>query len=781
MKKMVSLLLALLLVTVALPLPAVEAVENTDAPRIPSEDWLWRYYVTDAGGAVIYLTEGARAYYGDAKNLTVPSSIDGFPVVRIGGYAFWRCNTLISVTIPDGVTSIGELAFFDCTSLTSVTIPDSVTTIDAAAFPRDASISIYGYAGSYAETYANANSIPFQELPPAQLSNNRLWSYRRDANDNAVIWAPGGLRAYFGNASDLTVPTELDGHTVVGIGAYAFRWCGTLTNVTIPDGVTSIGEHAFEGCTSLTSVTIPDSVTTIAATAFPGDISINGDAGSYAETYALSRSIPFNDLPPVTEGRLVVQINADGLSDTDSLWSVTDGRTPANSYGNAQAIPFAQNGAIAQEDTLTLTLNVPDGYGCDGTITNAGVISNVNDGDHSYTITANGLLVINLHFYSRQDYVTLYFRNTNNAAHYSRKYPKSDGATFTFPENTFVNSHGLFNCWNTAADGTGAQTYQPNETVALPAADTTYYAIWHDAYFLSFNKNNGTGSMPKIGVLANAPWTEQSIRLPVCAFAKNGYAFTGWNTKANGSGTAYRQQTMIHINEDITLYAQWTRAYTVFLHKDANDDHPVRQEIPRGEGALLMENPFVRLGYVLAGWNTAADGTGTAYGDREGITPEGTMHLYAQWAPDVYALTLADGATVTLDRDNGFIRGLPSGAVMQDLVNQLENNVQRLRVYDYTGNRLVVADTLGTGTVVRLVDYYDGSVILEEMTVVISGDVTGDGSVTADDYAASKDAALGEPTYPAAAPCYAAANDLNGDGMIDVLDCTLIRRAQSDK
>ncbi len=647
MKKMVSLLLALLLVTVALPLPAVEAVEDRqDAPTRISDDWLWRYYITGVGRAAIYFTEAHSAYFGDEEHLTVPSSIDGIPVVRIGEYAFWRCDTLISVTIPYGVTSIGEFAFVDCTSLTSVTIPDSVTTIDDFAFPSD--ISIYGFAGSY------------------------------------------------------------------------------------------------------------------------------------AETYALSQDIPFHDLSPATEGRLFVQITADGLSDTDSLWSVTDGRTPANSYGNAQAIPFAQNGAIAQEDTLTLTLNVPDGYGCDGTITNAGVVSNVNDGDRSYTITANGLLVLNLHFYSRQDYVTLYFRNTDSAAYYSRKYPKSDVATFTFPENTFTNLHGLFNCWNTAADGTGT-AYQPNDTLALPAADTTYYAIWDDVYFLSFNKNNGTGSMEKIAVLANVPSTERSIRLPVCAFVKNGYAFTGWNTKANGSGTAYGQQSMIDVNQDITLYAQWTRAYTVFLHEDANDDQPVRQEIPRGEGALLMKNPFVRQGYVPAGWNTAADGTGTAYGDRASVTPEGTMHLYAQWEPDMCALTLADGATITLDRDNGFIRGLPSGAVMPDLVYQFENNILRLRVYDSTGNRLGIADTLGTGMVVRLFDYYDVSVVLEEMTVVISGDVTGDGSVTADDYAASKAAALGEPTYPAAAPCYAAANDLNGDGMIDVLDCTLIRRAQIDK
>ena len=77
---------------------------------------------------------------------------------------------------------------------------------------------------------------------------------------------PDGTAAiaqYTGSASELSIPDTLDGHAVTAIGDSAFRWCDSLTSVTIPDGVTTIGDYAFVSCCSLTSVTIPDSVTTI--------------------------------------------------------------------------------------------------------------------------------------------------------------------------------------------------------------------------------------------------------------------------------------------------------------------------------------------------------------------------------------------------------------------------------------------------------------------------------------------------------------------------------------
>ncbi len=73
--------------------------------------------------------------------LVIPDIIEGNPVTSIGEYAFRKCRSLTSITIPNSVTSIGSNAFSTCSSLTSITIPDSVTSIGHSAFLFCASLT----------------------------------------------------------------------------------------------------------------------------------------------------------------------------------------------------------------------------------------------------------------------------------------------------------------------------------------------------------------------------------------------------------------------------------------------------------------------------------------------------------------------------------------------------------------------------------------------------------------------------------------------------------------
>ncbi len=82
-------------------------------------------------------------------------------MIGIGDFAFSDCSSLTSINIPDGVTSIGALAFSYCKGLTALTIPESVTAIEERAFENCDNLTFLCKSGSYAETYAKENNIPF--------------------------------------------------------------------------------------------------------------------------------------------------------------------------------------------------------------------------------------------------------------------------------------------------------------------------------------------------------------------------------------------------------------------------------------------------------------------------------------------------------------------------------------------------------------------------------------------------------------------------------------------
>jgi uncharacterized repeat protein (TIGR02543 family) len=215
------------------------------------------------------------------------------------------------------------------------------------------------------------------------------------------------------------------------------------------------------------------------------------------------------------------------------------------------------------------------------------------------------------------------------------------------PPNSLVQIGYQFAGWNTAADGSGT-SYIGGDTFTI-TQDTTLWAQWTPAapVTLSYNGNGSTtGSVPA-SPTAYAYGTTVVVlgNTGSPPLEKTGYQFTGWNTAANGSGTSYVVNNIFNITQNTTLYAQWTSTVPpVALTYDGNGNTntsvlpPTDTNSPYvvGSTVTVLGNPIspnslLRTGYQFAGWNTAADGSGTSYigGNTFAINAATTLH--AQW------------------------------------------------------------------------------------------------------------------------------------------------------
>ena len=106
--------------------------------------------------SVSYIGWGAFAGCISLTEISLPAG-----VTEISNCTFEQCTSLREIKIHDGVTSIGERVFYCCSALQNVSIPASVTSIGFVTFAGCKSLTIHAPAGSYAETYAKENNIPF--------------------------------------------------------------------------------------------------------------------------------------------------------------------------------------------------------------------------------------------------------------------------------------------------------------------------------------------------------------------------------------------------------------------------------------------------------------------------------------------------------------------------------------------------------------------------------------------------------------------------------------------
>ena len=183
-------------------------------------------------------------------DIVIPNS-----VTRIGDHAFQGCSDLRSIEIPNSVTSIGRWAFASCESLTSIEIGNSVTSIGHRAFSYCESLT-------HIEIPINVTSIGERAFSNCIGLTSVVWNVKK-CYDFVYVWT----RPFIDSPNIISFTF---GDSVEYIPAYLCYEMSVLTNLEIPDCVTSIGESAFGNGENLAIVTLGNSVTSIGKDAFKG-------------------------------------------------------------------------------------------------------------------------------------------------------------------------------------------------------------------------------------------------------------------------------------------------------------------------------------------------------------------------------------------------------------------------------------------------------------------------------------------------------------------------------
>ncbi len=326
------------------------------------------------------------------------------------------------------------------------------------------------------------------------------------------------VTGWTGTGSELSIPGMLDGHPVTGIGIEAFA-SKALTAVTIPDSITTIERSAF-AVDHLLDVTIPDSVTTIGEYAFYD-----------------------NQLMSLTLPESVTSIGGGAFSNNPLVSATLPGSLAAIGpraffEGVPLSVAFLGDAPAIVQDAG------PIGSFGDGTRTTVYYDSDATGWSqpwHGYGTISGPAPITHIVTFAPEDGDPVVRRAA------------LDGTEVGAPDSPTRKGYA-FAGWFTDSDLTAAYDFN-----APVIQDLTLHAAWSpNHYTISFDPNGASAdSTPSMTAIYDV-----EVQLNANGFALTGYAFEGWNTKRNGTGTSYADgATVIDLTTagTATLYAQWMR------------------------------------------------------------------------------------------------------------------------------------------------------------------------------------------------------------------------------
>lgn len=239
------------------------------------------------------------------------------------------------------------------------------------------------------------------------------------------------------------------------------------------------------------------------------------------------------------------------------------------------------------------------------------------------------------------------FKLVNNSQVYFPTREKYTDSNVYINSATPVKKGCKFLGWSTSANGN--VVYQPGDLydVNQDGGNVTLYAQWTPwKHTVTYNANAGNDASVKGIPTSQSKTANVDITLSSDVPTRNGYTFLGWNTQADGNGTAYAAGATYTHDQDggtVTLYAQWT-PWKHVLHYNKNvpasSSSQTVANMPEDDTKTFDITKTIsstkpsRNGYIFNGWNTQKDGKGTAYASGAAYKHDqngGTVTLYAQW------------------------------------------------------------------------------------------------------------------------------------------------------
>ncbi|HEV3268327.1 MAG TPA: InlB B-repeat-containing protein [Acidimicrobiales bacterium] len=540
---------------------------------------------TDPGGGGTSYADGASFPFNTSANTTLYAQwsditeATGFPV---------ETETLGGASIPVTLQKVGDLVIFQ-SQIHSQTI--NITSVSATGT---------GATGTWTRSKqfidsTNGTGIT-EEIWWAKVTTVGATTITATYSASVAALSPELIADSFTSANQVS-------WRVVNVNASTSGGT-TTTSVAFPSVASSTGsDQLYWGYTESTQSALPGNTPNFSYTAIPATgnlITFNDQLGASA-SYA----------PNATNSSL------GNYSAIATIFAATPVSNSVTFNANSGVGTMANEASTGAANLTTNTFTRP-GYTFTGWNTiNVGGGTAYADGA-SYTFAAPLTLYAQ---WSANATATVTF---NAGAGTGSMTAQTTNTPTALTANAFTNGGLVFKSWNTALNGTG--TAYANGGIYPFATSTTLYAQWAVApATVTFSSNGGTGSM-------NPETDNVAEPLNVSTFTRVGYTFSGWNTQANGLGTAYADNASYPFTSSTTLYAQWTAnaSFTVTFNGNNATGGAMTPQVANSPTALTL-NSFTRAGYNFAGWNTIAAGGGTAYADGATYPFTANVILYAQW------------------------------------------------------------------------------------------------------------------------------------------------------